>query len=257
MLVEVRLNGAPVQALLDSAAEMSLIDHALAQRLGLIPGAAVAAHGSGADPVDAGLVPGVRLEAFGLALADQTVAVTELSDVGARLLHHRLDMILGREIFDAARLQIDLAHHRLRVVSTEREPGGARLALTTQRGIETLSVRLEGGTVVQAALDLGNGSEVLLGGALAERLNVLHDGRPVKSEMGGGLGGATRRQIITLRSLEVAGCRFEAVPAAIDAQSSATDLNLGVSVLRHFLITTDFAAHLVWLEPAAPLQCRP
>jgi len=35
----------------------------------------------------------------------------------------------------------------------------------------------------------------------------------------------------------------------IDAQPSAADLNVGISVLRHFLITTDFAAHAVWLEP--------
>jgi hypothetical protein len=46
----------------------------------------------------------VRLEALGLSLRDQTVAVTDLTDVGQRLLGHRIDVILGREIFDAARL---------------------------------------------------------------------------------------------------------------------------------------------------------
>ncbi len=257
LLVEARVNGAPVQALLDSAAETSFIDRALAQRLGLAGGTAVAAQGSGAAPVDAGLVTGVRLEAFGLALPDQTVAVTELADVGARLLHRRLDMILGREVFDAARLQIDIAHRRLRVLGAEAHPPGVRLALSTRKGIETLAVRVEDGPTVQAALDFGNGSAVLVGAALAERLNLLHDGRPVGHAAGGGLRGARERQTITLSSLEVAGCRFRAVPAAVDAQPSATDLNIGVSILRHFRVTTDFAAHLVWLEPEAPLKCRP
>jgi hypothetical protein len=32
-----------------------------------------------------------------------------------------------------------------------------------------------------------------------------------------------------------------------DSVSSA--LNVGVSLLRHFLITTDFAGHAVWLQP--------
>jgi hypothetical protein len=256
LLVGVRVNHVPVEALLDSAAEMSFIDPAFAKRLGLSAAAAVAAQGSGAAAVDAGLVPGVRLEAFGLTLTDQTLAITDLADVGARLLHRRIDMILGREVFDAARLQIDIVHRRLRVVSTAREPRGVRLALTTQRGIETLSVRLEGGAPVQAALDLGNGSQVLVGAALAARLHLLHDGRAVRRAAGGGLGGAQQRQLITLRTLEVAGCSFGAVPAAIDAKESATDLNLGVSILRHFLITTDFAQHLVWLEPEGALQCR-
>jgi hypothetical protein len=251
------VNGVAVEALLDSAAEMSFIDPGLAQRLGLSAGAAVAAQGSGAAAVDAGLVSGVRLEAFGLTLPEQTLAVTGLADVGTRLLHRRIDMILGREVFDAARLEIDIAHHRLRVLSAGREPRGVRLALTTQRGIETLSVRLEDGPPLQAALDLGNGSQVLVAAALAARLNLLHDGRPVRSASGGGLGGAQQRQLITLRTLEVAGCTFTAVPAAIDVQRSATDLNIGVSILRHFRITTDFAAHLVWLEPEAPLKCQP
>lgn len=257
LLVGARVNGVPVQALLDSAAEMSFIDRALAQRLGLASGTAVAAQGSGAASVDAGLVTGVRLEAFGLALPDQTVAVTELADVGTRLLNRRLDMILGREVFDAARLQIDIAHHRLRVLGAAARPPGVRLALSTQQGIETLGVRVEDGPTVQAALDFGNGSEVLVGDALAARLNLLHDGRAVGHAAGGGLGGVRERQTLALSSLEVAGCRFTAVPAALDAQPSATDLNIGVSILRHFRVTTDFAAHLVWLEPQAPLKCRP
>src|ERR1700722_16661800 len=134
LLVEARVNGVPVEALLDSAAEMSFIDPALAQRLGLTRGAAVAAQGSGAAPVDAGLVPGVRLEAFGLLLPDQTLAVTGLADIGTRLLHRRIDMILGREVFDAARLEIDIAHRRLRVLKVHEQPRGTRLVLSTQRG---------------------------------------------------------------------------------------------------------------------------
>jgi len=73
----------------------------------------------------------------------------------------------------------------------------------------------------------------------------------VSTRRGGGLGGETERQTFVLRSLVIAGRRFEDVPAAIDAQPSATDLNIGISLLRHFLITTDFAAHAVWLEPRA------
>jgi hypothetical protein len=49
--------------------------------------------------------------------------------------------------------------------------------------------------------------------------------------------------------LELAGRRFERLPAAIDTQPSASDVNVGISVLRHFRITTDYAQHAIWLEP--------
>jgi len=56
----------------------------------------------------------------------------------------------------------------------------------------------------------------------------------VSSARGGGLGGEANRQIIVLSSLEIAGRRFEDVAAAIDRQASASDVNVGVSILRRF-----------------------
>ena len=57
------------------------------------------------------------------------------------------------------------------------------------------------------------------------------------------------REVVTLRSIELAGRRFDDVSAAIDPQPSASAVNIGVSLLRHFRITTDFADRVVWLEP--------
>ena len=70
-----------------------------------------------------------------------------------------------------------------------------------------------------------------------------------RSEEGGGLGGARRRDIVVLRSLT-----WPAAPSAMSAPRSirgetASDLNIGTSILRHFLITTDFPNHAIWLEP--------
>ena len=96
---------------------------------------------------------------------------------------------------------------------------------------------------------MGNGSHILISKSYAARLGVLTDGRAVTSERGGGLGGETTRQVVRLGSIEIAGRKFAGVKAAIDTQASASDLNIGVSVLRHFHITTDFANHVVWLEP--------
>ena len=64
-----------------------------------------------------------------------------------------------------------------------------------------------------------------------------------------GHSGALERDIVTLRNLSLAGREFRDVPAAIDPGETASDLNLGTSILRHFIITTDFAERAIWLEP--------
>jgi hypothetical protein len=249
LLVDARVNGHAVKALLDSAAEATLIDPAFAGALQLASGTTVTGQGSGDASFDAALIKGVELQVFGVTLPDQTVAVTELADVGRRLLGQPLDVILGREIFDAARLRIDIEGRRITVMPRDTVPPGIRLELTAENGVETLPVRLEDAGEQRAVFDLGNGSEVLVGSKLAARLHLLTDGRQVSSARGGGLGGETSRQLIPLHSLEVAGRTFREVSAAIDSQPSAADLNIGVSILRHFVITSDFAAHTLWLQP--------
>jgi predicted aspartyl protease len=249
LTVAARINGLPVDALLDTAAEVTILDRAFAKKLKLDDGQSVAGQGSGKASFDASLVSGVTLEALDLTLRDQTIAVADLSDVGRRLLGRRIDVILGREIFDAARLSIDIDGHLISVAPRNREPQGVRLDLVTEHGVETIPVRVESGDEVRATFDLGNGSDVLIGNALATRMNLLSDGRQVSVKRGGGLGGEAARQVITLRSIEVAGRRFNDISAAIDPQPSASDVNVGVALLRHFRITTDFANHAVWLEP--------
>jgi hypothetical protein len=250
LLLDARVNDHDVQALLDSAAEATLLDHAFARRIGLLPGEAVQGKGSGAATFDAQLVKGVSLEAVGVTLRGQEVAVADLADVGQRLLHRPIDAILGRELFDAARLEIDVGHRRIRVLAPGEQPRGRRLGLATEHGVETVPVAIEGHAPVRATFDLGNGAQVLVGRAYAQRLGLLADGRAVHREAGGGLGGEAQRETFVLRSLVIAGRRFDDVAAAIDPQDSASDLNVGLSVLRHFVVTTDFHGRAVWLRAA-------
>lgn len=248
-LIETRVNGHVVEALLDSAAESSFIDREFGRKIGLVDAESVRAKGSGEKNFDVPLAKDVTLSAAGITLRDQTVAVSDLSDVGQRLLGHPMQMIFGRELFDAARLRIDIKRRELHVLSDAVEPVGTRLQLKTVNGIEAFPVRVEGEEVL-AALDTGNGSQVLVGGRYAQRRGFLTDGRPMTKEKGGGLGGETLRTIVPLRSLEIAGLTLTNVPGAIDEGDSATDLNVGMSVLRYFVITTDFRQHALWLEPA-------
>jgi predicted aspartyl protease len=252
LLLATKVNGHEVEALLDSAAEASFIDTEVARKIGLAGAEEVTAKGSGEKNFSVPLAKGVTLNAAGLTLRDQTVAIGDLSDVGRRLLGHPLEMILGRELFDAARLRIDIGRGELEVLDEENTPRGTRLELKTVNGIEVFPVRVEGEEAL-AALDIGNGSNVLVGSQYAKRRSFLSDGRTVSQTTGGGLGGETRHNVIALKSLELAGVSLNDVAASIDEGDSATELNVGISVLKHFVITTDFRAHALWLEPVLAL----
>src|SRR5262249_52272409 len=113
LLIAATINGHPVEALLDSAAEATFVDRAFAREIGLTGAGAATAKGSGESNFSVPLAEGVKLGAAGILMPDQTVAITDLSDVGQRLLGHPLHMILGRELFDAARLRIDIVARTL------------------------------------------------------------------------------------------------------------------------------------------------
>lgn len=248
LLVAAQVNGHAVDAMFDSAAEGSFLDRAFAQKIGLAGSGAATIKGSGDKNFSAPLAKGVTLSALGITLRDQTVAVSDLSDVGKRLLGHSLDMIFGRELFDAARLRIDVNKPEVEVLDDKTEPRGKRLETKTVNGIEVFPLRVEGEDTM-AAIDTGNGSNVLVGAGFAKRRGLLTDGRAVTQDTGGGLGGETKRKVIALKSLEIAGVTLKDVPGSIDEGDSATELNVGISVLRHFMITTDFRVHALWLDP--------
>jgi hypothetical protein len=85
---------------------LSFVDTEFARKIGLMAAEEVTAKGSGEKNFSVPLAKGVTLSAAGLTLRDQTVAIGDLSDVGRRLLGHTLGMILGRELFDAARCEL-------------------------------------------------------------------------------------------------------------------------------------------------------
>lgn len=240
------VNGERTTALLDSAAELTIIDDDFAVRLGLNANGSATAHGSGAEPMEARFADHVAIRAAGISF-EARVGILDLGEVSQRLLGRPVDMLLGRDLFDHARLHIDIAHCTIERI--DKTPGQSmRLPLSDHRGVPAIPASVEGHQPVQAVFDLGNGSNVLVGRAYAERIGLAAPERIVARSSGGGLGGAGERDMVVLRSLTVAGREFRDVPAAIDPGETASDLNIGTSILRHFIITTDFAGGSIWLR---------
>ena len=246
LFLPLRVNGTPTEALLDSAAEMTIVDSAYARTLKLALTGADVAHGSGGDQATR-FADHVTLEAGGVRLGPQTVAVLDLKDVSERLVHAPVTVVLGRELFDAARLEIDINGGTLRRLSRATRPPGVELALAAHAGIESVPVTVEG-NAANADLDLGNGTDVLIGRQFALAHGLLRPERIVERAAGGGIGGGIEREVIVLARLEIAGRSFENVRATVDPLPTAGELNIGVSILREFVLVTDFHARRVWLR---------
>lgn len=164
LFVAAAVNGRPIEALLDSGAEMTSIDDDHAAALGLALTGDDVVKGSGGT-AKVRFSEGVTVEAAGIRLADRMVAVFDLDEVASRLIGRPVPVIVGRELFDAARLRIDVDAGRIAALPRDREPAGVRLPLTTHKGIEHFPVSIEGHPPASAAFDLGNGGTVLIGRA--------------------------------------------------------------------------------------------
>jgi hypothetical protein len=242
LFIQAKINGAVTEALLDSAAEATLVDPAFAAAARLPTGQEITIRGSGGE-AKARVVEGVKLELLGRNVPLEAVVVSDLSEISKRLIKRPTHAIVGREAFDAMPLLIDIEGGGTITVAAG-PPRGTRLALTAHAGVEAIPV-LAGTMSAQAEFDLGNGSGVLVSRAVAEKLKLAVTGK----KSGGGIGGELVRDTTVLPSLTVAGRTFHDVPAAIDDLPTANDFNIGTSILRHFLITTDFKQRAVWLEP--------
>lgn len=241
VFIAAEVNGVATEALLDSGAEASLIDDDFARAAKLAPGQPVTIRGSGGTQ-QASLVSGAKLAALGLTLEPEAVVVMDLGELSQRLIRRPTQLVLGREIFDSARLRIDIHGQFIEVVPRDEEPAGAPLELVAHAGIESIPVTV-GGIAASAEFDLGNGSGVGVSRALADRLGL----KVLGKRKGGGIGQEIELDVVRLDRLEVAGVTFTDVDAFIDDQPNSNDLNIGTSILKHFILTTDFPQRKVWL----------
>jgi hypothetical protein len=242
LFIPATLNQVATEALLDSGAEATLVDPVLAAKAKFPEGTPQVMKGS-AGTAPARIVEGVTVGALGVELHPEAVVVLDMTDLSTRLIKRPTQAIVGRELFDAARLQIDIQRGDIAVADKSATPRGKKLPLTGHAGIEAIPV-LANGVPAQAEFDLGNGSDVMISRDLAKKLNL----KILGQKAGGGIGGGIQRDFVLLEKLEVAGRTFRNLHANIDDQPSHNDMNVGTSILKNFLITTDFKDRAVWLE---------
>lgn len=243
LFLPVSVEGNEALALLDSGAEVTTFNRPFAEAVGIGAGEEVSARGTGAAVTTAELVENKTLTAIGRQIDLPVSAVMDLADIESRVVKAPVPVILGRELFDAGRVYLDIEGGSIAWHPQEEPVGGVVLPLTTQHGIETIPVQLADGRTIAADFDLGNGTGLLISSELACELGL----EPVGVEPGGGIGGSLGRLVVYVPELTIAGVTFRGVRAHV-SEDMQVPANVGVALLRQFLILTDFPQRQVWLQ---------
>lgn len=257
------VNGTATEVLLDSGAEMTVLDKTFAESLGLELEGDVAAVGTGGVG-EARFARGVTLDLGGIAFTDRTVAVIDLAAIG-QALGRPLPVILGKDAFNGLVVDIDFPTRRLTFHEPEGyvPPAGAtELTLVSSGAIRAVPVSIEGRAPVLFDFDTGNGGALILYPAYAEAEGLL-DGRPATTVMSGAVGGVRESGLATIRSLEIGGFEVRDIPtvfppagpSAVDADRTAG--NIGMGVLGRFRLVTDFANNRLWLSATPEALAAP
>lgn len=217
---EVRLNGRPVRALIDSGAQYSVIDARLFETLGLTGGfnMPLVAYGVGGIP-QMGRGTTLSVQVGGARIDRLQAAILDLGQL-AREDGLATPLILGQDVLGQAVLDMDLtprrrADRRLRLLPPGTPPPPEVSPVAVRRSGRSLktSVTIENASV-EAVVDTGSSSHLALSEGTARSAGLL-DGRPQTEGQSLVLGGVMTSRIVRAGRVTIGGVEHGAVETPI------------------------------------------
>jgi len=258
----IRLTGAigaePVSVVIDSGAQYSAIDGALAERLALHKGLPLPmlAYGVSGRPSVVRTV-GLDLDLAQIRVRGLRAASLDLASLSAAA-GQPFALLLGRDVLRSAVLDADFPGRRMafRPGAAYAPPPGAVAAPARRRdGALMAQVQVESAPAVEALVDTGMTGALALSEAAAEAAGLLGAGRAVGRAHSLGLGGLSVDRVVWARRVGFAGFTFEDVPVQIYRPAPGGAIPsalLGVGLLDRFRVTLDHGRGQIHL--AAPVR---
>jgi hypothetical protein len=247
----VTIEGRAYAFLIDSGAQNVLVDAAVAHRLHLDEVGSLEVRGA----VRTGGLHVAHLAHLGIGSASLDDLLVSTIDLQPGLGGAEIDGILGYPFFAASVVQLDFAQGVMRFGPPGSfAPPGERIALDVDREIPEATVRLNDALNAPFIVDTGNSGEMLL----YEPFVGAHPG--VVPATGSrstnyGVGGSdvtyrTHLDAVRIGDLPVARPTVDVVEASTGAFADRTDAgNLGLGVLRNFVVTFDLGNGAMYLLP--------
>lgn len=264
VLVRVSINGAaPEDFLLDTGADLTVLDQDYARRIGLRLEGQGAVQGVAAT---AG-IHWARIETIAVrgrgnssaTLREFKAAVLDLSEGQKVLLWRKPAGILGADFLShfAVRLDYDARNVTFFDPASFRYTGdGAALPMELFGGVPVVDVTLNGKCPGKFIVDVGNAFHFTVHGTLVRSCGMMSTLSHREIEVaGGGAGGGFVGTLCRLDSLRIGPYAWAEPVAALTLHTTGIlgshDVagNIGNTVLERFHTTIDYAHHVLYLEP--------
>lgn len=262
--VTVTVMGTLLRAIVDSGAQMSAIDAALAERLRLPRNfaAPMLAYGVSGKP---DLTHSVRLnlDLPGLSIRGLHTAALDLAGV-SDLSGREFQMLIGRDILRHLAVEADFPAARARFL-----PSGAyapprdalELPLQSRNGAALVSIRVEASKPLEVLVDTGSSGLLALTEAAAGRSGLLAPGRAQGAAHSVNIGGLSRNRVVTARSVTVGDLVLPSVNVQIYQPAvglGGHDGLLGSGLFRQYRTVLDLGGkRLLLVPPSLRVVSRP
>lgn len=238
--VSATIAGAPALALLDSGAGMTTLDAAFAREAGIKPDGKMAVSGAGGRGM-AGVAHHLDVTVGALTLRDVTALVIDLHQVSQQI-GKPLTLVLGREVFDAAVVEVDFSNRRLSLHDPSAftpPPIATVVPLRLARGgVRSVPISVEGRAPILVGFDLGDGGTLTLDQSYWAPEHLL-EGRRTTTAMAGGVGGLSEHRLGMLRSMDFAGIHFTDMPTWFTERDGLPQ-TIGARVISRFHLWIDY-----------------
>ena len=248
ILFPTTINGHPAEAWLDSGASATVVDAAFARQIGLPPGVPVAANGVSGRISGASMTV-VQMATGGAAPSPRPAVVMDMGAVAAAV-DRPVQVILGRDVFEASVVDIDFARRQLRLIPREafQPPRAAPLPLKPSGTLHSIPISVQG-RPLEAVVDLGHAGALMLDRKTADGLG-LTPAAHASTEIGVGADGPREHLVASLDGVAVGGLSLRGVPTTfVDQLSSRAPANVGLQILSRFEVILDFKGERAWLLP--------
>jgi hypothetical protein len=263
IFIPAQINGHPIKLLLDSGADITVIDSRFAKTMAIKSSGTLPVQGGGGQAT-LQLASNFKIELGNLKLQRMTAGVIDLAEV-ATAIGKPLPLILGKEVINPLVIDIDFQRHRIAFRDPDQfsSPDGAvRVPLGRHGGKRTVAVSVESHPAVPFDFDLGAEEPLQVYSSYRDGEHLL-GGRPESLTLSGGVGGIIKVKVATLKSIAIAGIPMTAVPSEFpDAADNAmnsdqTAGNLGLPIFSRFRLITDYPHDALWLIPDANALAQP
>jgi aspartyl protease/PDZ domain-containing protein len=258
-------NSKPLRFVIDTGAPSGFIDDTRIESLGFRrqqKGSGTGSAGSSSVTLTRLEPPGCQAVA-GASIPDEMFGALRLDEIST-VEGLRVDGLVGGDFFNRFVVEIDYAHHRIRMLpaSFDYRGPGISVPISTENGyIYTMAVATtNSGTTVEGKfmIDTGFRTAVSFTAPFATQ-HQLTDASPMVRDtvMGIGAGGQSRATIFRLSSLQVAGLRWREVVATASLDRGGllarSDLAgvIGGDLLRRYHVFLDYPHRRLILERTA------